>query len=553
MFKKVLIANRGEIAVRIIRACKELDISTVAIYSEVDKESLHVELADEAICIGAPKAYLNREDIVRVAKEVGADAIHPGYGFLSENPGFARLCTENGIIFIGPSPEAIQAMGDKSIARETMIKAGVPVVPGTEGVLEKDEDAIEIASKIGYPVLIKASAGGGGRGMRVARNKKELLGAVQAARSEAQSCFGNSEVYIEKYLEDCRHVELQVLADKFGNVVHLGERDCSVQRRNQKLIEEAPSPALSSRLRQIMGEVAVAAARAVNYVGAGTVEFLLTKYGEFYFMEMNTRIQVEHPVTELITGIDLLKDQIRVAAGEPLGYEQKDIQIRGHAIECRINAEDPDCNFMPCPGQITFYRPPGGFGVRVDSAVYPGYRITPFYDSMVGKLIVWGNDRQEAIKRMRRCLQEFVIQGVKTTIPFHLRVLDNKYFQKGEVYTNFIQKRIEPLVQKVAEEKAAQEEQAKENSPSEAVHNLCPARDEMSAVVQDAAQDNTGGELDPQTVAVISAAVAAYGAGEGQDYTITGIQKQPVPRTDDFTPWRLLGLNQLMMSRVLKR
>ncbi len=446
MFNKILIANRGEIALRIIRACKEMNIRTVAVYSEADQDALHVKLADEAYCIGpAPstRSYLNIANIISTAEITGADAIHPGFGFLSENANFAEICQSHGIKFIGPSVEAIEKMGNKAVARETMIKAGVPVVPGTEGIINSEEEAIKIADEIGYPVMIKASAGGGGRGMRIAQGKKDLLKALQTASSEAQAAFGNAEVYIEKYVEEPRHIEFQILGDEHGNVVYLGERDCSVQRRNQKLIEEAPSAALTPQLRAKMGEAAIKAAKSVNYANAGTVEFLLDKHNNFYFIEMNTRIQVEHPVTELITGVDLVKAQIGIAAGEPLGMTQEDVKIDGWAMECRINAEDPDKNFMPSPGTITAYHQPGGMGVRIDSAVYAGYAIPPFYDSMIGKLIVWGKDREEAIQRMQRALNEFVIEGVKTTIPYHLRILDNAFFQRGEVYTNFIQRRME--------------------------------------------------------------------------------------------------------------
>jgi len=446
MFNKILIANRGEIALRIIRACKEMNIRTVAVYSEADRESLHVKFADEAYCIGpAPsnRSYLNITNIISAAEITGADAIHPGFGFLSENANFAEICESCGIKFIGPSVEAIEKMGNKAVARETMIKAGVPVVPGTEGVITSEDEAVKIAAEIGYPVMIKASAGGGGKGMRIAQGKKDLIKAVQTASSEAQAAFGNAEVYIEKYVEEPRHIEFQILGDNFGNVVYLGERDCSIQRRHQKLIEEAPSTALTPELRAKMGEAAVKAAKAVNYTNAGTVEFLLDKHGNFYFIEMNTRIQVEHPVTEMITGIDLIKAQIRLAAGEPLGFTQDDVKINGWSMECRINAEDPDKNFMPSPGTITAYHPPGGMGVRLDSAAYNGYTISPFYDSMIGKLIVWGKDRDEAIQRMQRALNEFVIEGVKTTIPYHLRILDNAFFQRGEIYTNFIQRRME--------------------------------------------------------------------------------------------------------------
>ncbi|MEW6695731.1 MAG: acetyl-CoA carboxylase biotin carboxylase subunit [Bacillota bacterium] len=447
MFKKILIANRGEIALRIIRACQELGIKTVMVYSEADRDSLPVRLADEAYCIGpAPsaKSYLNITNIISAAEVSGADAIHPGYGFLAENANFAMICEDCGITFIGPSTHAIEYMGNKALARSTMIEAGVPVVPGSEGAVTNDEEAIAIAKEIGYPVLIKASAGGGGRGMRVAHSEDDLLKAIATARNEAQAAFGNGDVYLEKYVEQPRHIEIQVLGDKAGNLVYLGERDCSVQRRNQKVIEEAPSVALTPSLRRKMGETAIKASKAVGYYNAGTVEFLLDKNNRFYFIEMNTRIQVEHPVTELITGIDLIKEQIRIAAGEALGYGQNDIRIDGWAIECRINAEDPDKNFMPHPGTIQLYHPPGGLGVRVDSAAFTGYKIPPFYDSMIGKLIVWGRDRDEAIRRMQRALDEFVVEGIPTTIPFHKKVLNNAFFRRGEVYTNFIQRRLLP-------------------------------------------------------------------------------------------------------------
>lgn len=446
MFKKILIANRGEIALRIIRACKEMDIRTVAVYSEADRNSLHVKFADEAFCIGpaqSSRSYLNKANIISAAEVSGADAIHPGYGFLAENAEFADICQECGIKFIGPGPEALENMGAKAIARETMIKAGVPVVPGTEGVISDPDEALKIAKKIGYPVMVKASAGGGGKGMRVAQSKHDLVKAIQTAQSEAEAAFGNAEVYLEKYVEEPRHIEFQILADNYGNTVYLGERDCSIQRRNQKLLEESPSSALTPELRLKMGEIAVKAAKSVNYSNAGTVEFLLDKHNNFYFIEMNTRIQVEHPVTEFVTGIDLIKEQIRIAAGEELGYTQEDIKINGWAIECRINAEDPNYNFMPSPGKISGYHAPGGMGVRVDSAAFEGYQIPPYYDSMIAKLVVWGNDRNEAICRMKRALEEYVIEGVKTTIPFHLRILDNAFFQRGDFYTNFIQRRLE--------------------------------------------------------------------------------------------------------------
>lgn len=445
MFKKILIANRGEIALRIIRACREMNIETVAVFSEADRDALHVKAADQAVCIGpnaSAKSYLNIPNIISAAELTGVDAIHPGYGFLSENARFAEICESSGITFIGPTPQAIETMGDKATARKTMIEAGVSVVPGSKEIITDLDAVSKIADEIGYPVLIKASAGGGGKGMRVAQNEKELVKSIQAAQSEAQAAFGNSEVYLEKYVEEPRHIEFQILADKFGNVVHLGERDCSLQRRHQKLLEESPSSALTPELRQTMGEAAVKATKAANYSSVGTIEFLLDKQNHFYFIEMNTRIQVEHPVTELVTGIDLVKEQIRIAAGEPLRFKQEDIQVRGWAMECRINAENPDKNFMPSPGTIEYYHVPGGPGVRVDSAVYQGYTIPPYYDSMVGKLIVWGVDREEAIQRMKRALEEFVIEGIHTTIPFHLKVLDNAFFRRGEVYTNFIQRRI---------------------------------------------------------------------------------------------------------------
>lgn len=445
MFKKILIANRGEIAVRIIRACREMGIATVAVYSEADRESLHVWWADEAYCIGpAPsaKSYLNFTNIISAAVVSGANAIHPGYGFLAENADFSEVCAKCGITFIGPPAKAIQQMGDKALARETMIRAGVPVVPGSEGVISDLDTALETAERIGYPVMVKASAGGGGRGMRVVQNPADLKNALVTAKSEAQAAFGNDEMYMEKYLEEPRHIEFQILGDMHGDIVHLGERDCSIQRRNQKVIEEAPSVALTPELRAEMGETALRAARAAGYYSTGTVEFLFDKNHNFYFMEMNTRIQVEHPVTELVTGIDLIKEQIRVAAGEKLGFTQDDVEIKGHAIECRINAEDPEHNFRPCAGKIDTYITPGGPGVRVDSVVYAGYTIPPYYDSLIGKLLVWGKDREEAIARMQRSLQEFVIKGIPTTIPFHQQVLKNAFFQRGEIYTNFIQRRI---------------------------------------------------------------------------------------------------------------
>ncbi|MEM5638939.1 acetyl-CoA carboxylase biotin carboxylase subunit [Bacillus toyonensis] len=436
-------ANRGEIAVRIIRACKEMDIETVAIYSEADKESLHVQIADEAYCVGptvSKESYLNLTNIISVAKLTGCDAIHPGYGFLAENADFAELCRECNLIFIGPSPEAISKMGTKDVARDTMEKAGVPIVPGSQGIIKNTEEAIELANQIGYPVIIKATAGGGGKGIRVARHEEELVKGIQITQQEASTAFGNPGVYLEKYVEDFRHVEIQIMADTHGNAIHLGERDCTIQRRLQKLLEESPSPALDENVRKQMGEAAVKAAVAVDYTGAGTVEFIYEyKTKSFYFMEMNTRIQVEHPVTEMVTGMDLIKEQILVASGEKLSLQQEEVQFNGWAIECRINAENPAKKFMPSPGKVEMYLPPGGFGIRVDSAVYPGYSIPPFYDSMVAKLIVHGKTREEAIAKMKRALSEFVIEGVHTTIPFHLQLLDHPDFVKGEFNTKFLE------------------------------------------------------------------------------------------------------------------
>ena len=444
-FDKILIANRGEIALRILRACEEMGIGTVAVYSTVDRQALHVQLADEAVCIGEPpssKSYLNIPNIIAAALTRNATAIHPGYGFLAENARFAEICADHQIVFIGPSPEAMRSMGDKSTAKETMIRIGVPTVPGSDGLLTDEKEALTIAQKIGYPVIIKATAGGGGRGMRLVRSEDELIKSFLAAQGEAEAAFGNGGVYLEKFVERPRHIEFQILADEYGNVIHLGERDCSIQRRHQKLLEEAPSPALDDELRQKMGAAAVRAAQSINYVGAGTVEFLLDRSGEFYFMEMNTRIQVEHPVTEMITGLDLIVEQIRIAQGERLNLTQDQVQIRGHAIECRINAEDPDYNFRPHPGRISGYLPPGGPGVRMDSHVYTDYEIPPYYDSLIGKLIVWGVDRPTAINRMRRALREFAITGLPTTIGFHQKILENQAFLDGEVYTDFVEQMI---------------------------------------------------------------------------------------------------------------
>ncbi|OAK75317.1 acetyl-CoA carboxylase biotin carboxylase subunit [Lederbergia galactosidilytica] len=443
MIKKLLIANRGEIAVRIIRACKEMDIETVAVYSEADQEALHVQLADEAYCIGpnaSKDSYLNTLNVVGVAKLTGCDAIHPGYGFLAENADFAELCRVCNIIFVGPSPDAISKMGTKDIARETMKQAGVPIVPGSRGIIEDIEDAIDLANEMGYPVIIKATAGGGGKGIRVARTEDELTKGIKITRQEAETAFGDPGVYLEKYIEDFRHVEIQVLADQFGNVIHLGERDCSIQRRLQKLLEETPSPAIDHETREKMGQAAVQAAKAVEYTGAGTIEFIYDRGSqEFYFMEMNTRIQVEHPVTEMVTGIDLIKEQIRVASGEQLLLKQEDVEFRGWSIECRINAENPEKNFMPSAGRIEMYLAPGGPGVRVDSGVYPGYTIPPYYDSMVAKVISYGKTRDEAIAKMKRALGEFVIEGIKTTIPFHLNLLENETFVNGDFNTKFLE------------------------------------------------------------------------------------------------------------------
>ena len=443
MIKKLLIANRGEIAVRIIRACKELGIDTVAVFSEADREALHVQMADEAFCIG-PKlskdSYLNITNIVSVAKMTGADAIHPGYGFLAENADFAELCEEVNVTFVGPTADAISKMGTKDVARETMQQAGVPIVPGSKGIIENIEDAVSLARDIGYPVIIKATAGGGGKGIRIARTEEELINGIKITQQEAATAFGNPGVYIEKYIEDFRHVEIQVLADTHGNTIHLGERDCSIQRRLQKLLEETPSPALDEGIREQMGQAAVKAAEAVKYTGAGTVEFIYDyREQKFYFMEMNTRIQVEHPVTEMVTGVDLIKEQIRVASGEKLALTQDEVTFNGWAIECRINAENPEKNFMPSPGKIEMYLPPGGLGVRVDSAAYPGYSIPPYYDSMIAKVITYGKTREEAVSRMKRALSEFVIEGVHTTIPFHLKLLEHETFVSGEFNTKFLE------------------------------------------------------------------------------------------------------------------
>lgn len=442
LFSKILIANRGEIALRILRTCEEMGIATVAVHSTVDRHALHVQMADEAVCIGeAPssKSYLCIPNIIAAALTRNATAIHPGYGFLSENARFAEICADHQISFIGPLPEAIRAMGDKSTAKATMQRANVPTIPGSEGLVTDEQAALKMARKIGYPIMIKATAGGGGRGMRLVRDRSELSKQFLAAQGEAEAAFGNPGVYLERLIEHPRHIEFQILADSYGNIVHLGERDCSIQRRHQKLLEEAPSAVLSPELREKMGAAAVIAAEAIDYVGAGTVEFLLTPSGEFFFMEMNTRIQVEHPVTEMITGLDLIAEQIRIAQGEKLSLTQEQVMLKGHAIECRINAEDPDHNFRPHPGRISGYLPPGGPGVRMDSHVYTDYEIPPYYDSLIGKLIVWGLDRPSAIVRMKRALRECAITGLPTTIGFHQKILETPEFLKGEVYTNFVE------------------------------------------------------------------------------------------------------------------
>jgi acetyl-CoA carboxylase biotin carboxylase subunit len=445
-FAKILIANRGEIALRILHTCAEMGIATVAVHSTIDRQALHVQLADESVCIGPPpssKSYLNIPNIIAAALTRNATAIHPGYGFLAENARFAEICAAHQIAFIGPSKEAILAMGDKSTAKKTMQQAGVPTIPGSRGLLKDEDEAIATARQIGYPVMIKATAGGGGRGMRLVRNESELSKLFQAAQGEAEAAFGNAGVYLEKFIERPRHIEFQILADSYGNVIHLGERDCSVQRRHQKLLEEAPSVFLNPNLRAKMGEAAVKAAKSIDYVGAGTVEFLVDESGDFYFMEMNTRIQVEHPVTEFITGLDLIAEQIRIAQGEKLRLTQEQVQLRGHAIECRINAEDPDHNFRPHPGRISAYLPPGGPGVRMDSHVYTDYEIPPYYDSLIGKLIVWGENREVAIARMRRALRECAITGIPTTLSFHQKILEHPVFLAGEVYTNFVQEQLQ--------------------------------------------------------------------------------------------------------------
>ncbi|APQ71960.1 acetyl-CoA carboxylase biotin carboxylase subunit [Clostridium botulinum] len=443
MFKKILVANRGEIAVRIIRACREMGIETVAIYSEADKDALHVQLADEAVCIGPPSSkdsYLNMYNIISATVLTGSQAIHPGFGFLSENSKFANMCKDCNIVFIGPDSETIDKVGNKSNARDIMIRAGVPVIPGSNGVIHNEEEALNIAEEIGYPVVVKASAGGGGRGIRIVHSKENMIKAFNTAKSEAKGAFGDDSMYVEKFIKNPRHIEFQILGDNYGNIIHLGERDCSLQRRNQKVLEEAPSPRMNEELRKRMGDVAIKAAKAVEYKNAGTIEFLLDEDESFYFMEMNTRIQVEHPITEMVTGVDILKEQIKIAYGEKLNIKQKDIKIQGHAIECRINAEDYKNGFRPCPGKIENLYIPGGLGVRLDSSVYSGYTIPPYYDSMIGKLIAYGRNREETIQIMKRALGELIIEGVNTNIDFQFIILENENFIKGEYTTKYIEK-----------------------------------------------------------------------------------------------------------------
>ncbi len=443
MFRKVLIANRGEIAIRVMRACRELGVKTVAVYSEVDKNALFAKYADEAHYIGpapAVQSYLNMDSILEVAHRTGAEAIHPGYGFLAENPEFAERCEKEGIKFIGPTAKAIESVGSKIEAKKTMKAAGIPVIPGSENGISDFDAAIGIAEEIGYPVIIKASAGGGGIGMKVVRKRDELASTIESTQRVAKSSFGDATVFIEKYLEEPRHIEFQILADTYGSIIHVGDRECSIQRRHQKLIEESPSPVMTPELREKMGKDAIKAASTINYTNAGTVEFLYSK-GDYYFLEMNTRLQVEHPITEVVTGVDLAKEQLRIASGERLSYRQEDIQQKGWAIECRLNAEDPLNNFTPAPGKLRRYRSSGGPGVRVDSGVHTGYTITPFYDSLISKLTVWGRDRDEAIARMKRALYEYIIVGVTTNIPFHKAVMNNEYFRRGELSTHFIEDR----------------------------------------------------------------------------------------------------------------
>ncbi|PIQ84542.1 MAG: acetyl-CoA carboxylase biotin carboxylase subunit [Candidatus Omnitrophica bacterium CG11_big_fil_rev_8_21_14_0_20_63_9] len=446
MFSKILIANRGEIAVRVIRACKEMNIRTVAVYSEADRNSLHVRLADEAVCIGGPKAeqsYLNIPSIISAAEIADVDGIHPGYGFLSQNAHFAEICESCNITFIGPTAQSIRLMGDKIAAKDLMRKTGIPIIPGSMSAVRNKEDALKTARRINYPVIVKAAAGGGGRGMRVCHNDVRLISALMTCQAEAEASFGNSDVFVEKYLEEPRHIEFQIMADRAGHTIHLGERDCTIQRRHQKLIEESPSPVVDVKLRRKMGELAVRAAKAANYTSAGTVEFLLDKDGSFYFIEMNTRIQVEHPVTEMVTGLDLIREQIRMAAGESLGMKQDDVRLDGWAIECRVNAEDPANGFSPCPGRIASYHEPGGRGVRVDTHIFAGYEVPPYYDSLLAKLITTGETRQEAIRVMQRALDEFFIEPLRTTIPLHKQIFSDPTFWRGQIATDYIDRQLQ--------------------------------------------------------------------------------------------------------------
>lgn len=459
MFKKVLIANRGEIALRIIRACKELDVKTVAVYSEADKDALYIKYADECYPIGPSpptQSYLNIKTLIKVAKNSASEAIHPGYGFLAQIPAFAKACQTNNIEFIGPSSRVLRRMGNKVMARKMMADAGVPVIPGSMNTIEDEDEVAEVAEKIGYPVFVKAVFGGGGKGMRLIKNKKSIPQAMELASLEAESSFGSPEIYVEKMLKNPRHIEFQVLADKKGNIIHLGERECSIQRKYQKLIEETPSPMMTAELRNIMGKKAIQAAKAINYTSVGTVEFLVNKDNSFYFLEMNTRLQVEHLITEMVTGVDIVKNQIKIAAGEELEYEQDDITMRGHALNCRINSEDPYRGFVPSPGTVTEYRPSGGFGIRIDSALYSGYPIPVFYDSLIAKLAAWGLNRNEALQRMRNALNEYHIEGVETTMPFHKRILEDESFKRGDIHTRFVEERIGSLV---IEEKYEDEEE----------------------------------------------------------------------------------------------
>jgi acetyl-CoA carboxylase biotin carboxylase subunit len=460
MFRKVLVANRGEVAIRVIRACRELGIKTVAVYSEADKDSLHVRYADECYCIGPPlpaESYLNIKRIIEVAKTSHSEAVHPGYGFLAQIPSFAEACESEGVEFIGPSSEVLRKLSNKVTARRTVANAGVPVIPGSMAPFKNENEAMEVAEEVGYPVLVKAVYGGGGRGLRLVRDKNEIGQAVELARLEAESSFGSPQLYVEKLLDKPRHIEFQILADKKGNIIHLGERECSIQRRYQKLIEETPSPMMTEELRRVMGETAIKAAKAASCTSVFTVEFLVNKRGEFYFLETNTRLQVEHLITEMVTGVDIVKEQIRMAAGEELRYKQEDITMRGHAINCRINSEDPYRDFNPCPGTVTRYLPPGGPGVRVDSALYSGYTIPVFYDSLIAKLAAWGATREEAISRLQNALNEYVIEGIKTTIPFQLKILGDERFRVGEIHTGFVRERIGSLA---AEEEHEGEEVA---------------------------------------------------------------------------------------------